>query len=457
MLKIKSGKPLKGNLSSQNELNIPGDKSISHRAALFSAMAEGESEISNFLKSKVTRAMLDGLYELGFIWEIQGTTLKISGKGILKNPPEFKDLVRKIDCGNSATTMRMLAGALPGMGKSAVLDGSQGLRKRPMTRIVKPLQQMGVPIEDKDGCAPLKISRAPIPLKSIKYSLPVASAQVKTCILLAALAAEGETTVIEPGPSRDHSERMLKTMGVEIHKISGDDISEVKEPSGGNFITRIFPPENKGLSPLRMTVPGDFSSAAFVLVAGLICQDSEIEITGLGVNPTRIGLLEVLQKMGADIKIRNQQLLNDEPVADLIVRSSRLEGMEISGLDIVRMIDEFPVFAVAAAYAEGKTRVMDAQELRYKESDRIAAICSELSKIGVQIEEKPDGFIIDGSHQVSGGDVVSYGDHRLAMSLAVAGLASQDEIRVNGAEVIEESFPDFVNIFKYLGADIQIT
>jgi 3-phosphoshikimate 1-carboxyvinyltransferase len=205
-----------------------------------------------------------------------------------------------------------------------------------------------------------------------------------------------------------------------------------------------------------MRIPGDVSSGAFIIVAGLICLDSEIKIAGLGINPTRTGILDALLKMGADITISNQRALNDEPIADLVVRSSKLEGVEISGSDVVRMIDEFPIFAVAASCADGITRVIDAEELRFKESDRISAICSELSKIGVQIDEKPDGFVIDGGQSIKGGDVVSHGDHRLAMSLAVAGLASRDGVRVSRAGVIGESFPDFVNILRSLGADVKI-
>ncbi|MFN2128688.1 MAG: 3-phosphoshikimate 1-carboxyvinyltransferase [Anaerolineales bacterium] len=455
MIRTNPGKPLQGSLGDQRDFNIPGDKSISHRAALFSALAVGESEISNFLIANVTKAMLDGLQELGFKWEFSGTTLKLAGKGIVNLPTTSGDLSSTIDCGNSATTMRLLAGALPGMGKSAVLDGSSGLRKRPMTRIVKPLKKMGVPVQDTGGCAPLIIGKPKYPLKPLNYTLPVASAQVKTCILLAALAAEGETTVYEPGPSRDHSERMLKTMGVEIYKEPRDDKRDIPVPSRDYFVTRILPPGNKRLTPLKMTIPGDISSGAFIIVAGLICPDSEIKIEGLGINPTRIGILDALLKMGADISIQNQQVLNDEPVADLVVRSSKLRGVELSGSEIVRMIDEFPIFAVAASYADGITRVKDAEELRYKESDRIAAISSELSKIGVRIEEKPDGFTIYGGYSIEGGDVDSHGDHRLAMSLAVAGLSSKEGTRVKSAEVIAESFPDFINILKFLGADVQ--
>jgi 3-phosphoshikimate 1-carboxyvinyltransferase len=429
-------------------VQVPGDKSLSHRAVLFAAMAEGESRIANFLISGVTRVMLEALTALGVKWELKGDVLTVWGRGLGGwQAPE-----RSLNCGNSATTIRLLAGALAAAGIPAVLDGSAGLRRRPMGRIVEPLQQMGVPVTASEGgAAPLALSgrQAGQALHGLNADLPVASAQVKTCLLLAALAAEGETVLREPGPSRDHTERMLGSMGVEV-------TSRVFEVDGtSRYETRLVPPKG-ALTPLDIRLPGDISAAAFLLAAGSIVAGSEIGIPGVGLNPTRTGLIDALRSMGGDITVANEGQQAGEPVGDLRVRAARLSGTQVSGPLVVRMIDEFSVFGAAAAHAEGTTVVRDAEELRYKESDRITTLCQELAKLGVETSETQDGFSIRGGRPKAGEVVHSHGDHRLAMSLAVTGLAAQGSVTIEGAEMINESFPGFVDALRGLGAEIVV-
>ncbi len=424
--------------SPHSELNIPGDKSLSHRAALFSALAVGISTIDNFLDSGVTQVMLTGLQELGIDWLLSGNTLTVHGKGLdgLSTPE------KAIYCGHSATTIRLMAGALAASGIAVTLDGSEGLRKRPMGRIIDPLRQLGVALTaSPSGTAPLVLQARPEgqKLRGGEIHLAQASAQVKTCVLLAALAAGQPLVIDEPGPSRDHSERMLKAMGVPLE-------------TQGLSIT--MQPFNGELQPLKMRLPGDISSAAFLIVAALITPNSQITLEEVGINPRRTGLLDVLQAMGAEIAITPTGENAGEPVGTLVVRSSLLHATKVSGDLVVRMIDEFPVFAVAAAFAEGKTIVAEAEELRYKESDRIRVLCEQLQKIGVDIKETTDGFIIQGQKQIPGGTAESCGDHRLAMSLAVAGLASQNGVTVNGAEMVTQSFPAFFELLKRLGVSL---
>jgi 3-phosphoshikimate 1-carboxyvinyltransferase len=441
------GRPLQGVLC------VPGDKSLSHRAALFAALAEGESRIENFLVSGVTQAMLQALTAMEVDWAWQADkkgnpqgVLVIQGRGLrgLHSP------AAALDCGNSATTMRMLAGALSAAGVTATLDGSAGLRRRPMNRIVEPLQQMGVDITATNGCAPLALRPSAFPLHPLNYTLPVASAQIKTCLLLAALAAGGPTTLVEPGPSRDHSERMLRSMGVII---TAEKSYQDGKPL---YKTSLTPPKSRVLSPLAMALPGDFSSAAFLIVAALITPGSNVTIQGVGLNSARTGLLDALLGMGADICISAQAERSGEPVGDLVVKSSHLHGTNICGEQVVRMIDEFPIFAIAAAYASGVTTVSEAAELRLKESDRIAVLCEELRKLGVQAVEHPDGFTIQGGATVQGGLIEPHGDHRLAMSLAVAGLASQAPVAIQGAQIIEESYPEFTHTLQGLGGRLVV-
>lgn len=443
---IQPGHPLTGSLPNNN-LDLPGDKSLSHRAALFAALAHGESKIGNFQVSGVTRPLLNALKQLGVIWQLEGTKLTVAGHGLQGLLPAREP----INCGNSATTLRLLAGALAAAGIPAVLDGSPGLRRRPMDRIVLPLQRMGVPIvAAENGGAPLTLTGRDKdhPLYNIQYTLPVASAQVKSCLLLAALAANGTSTLFEPGPSRDHTENMLANMGVDVTN------RKLEVETSPIYATRLTPLTTP-LKPLTFTIPGDISAAAFLIVAALITPGSQLILTNVGLNATRTGLLDALQAMGADLQVEILTHEGGEPAGKITIRYRPLKGIEVNGPLVVRMIDEFPIFAVAAAFANGTTIVRDAQELRLKESDRIAAICQELYRIGVDIQETPDGFIIHGGNPPRGGEVESHGDHRLAMSLAVAGLASQNPVSVQGAEMTAESFPDFISVLNALGCNIQ--
>lgn len=434
-VKVSPGNSLRGEIRSPL---LPGDKSISHRAILLGAMANGPSVIDNLLVAGVTRPLLAALTALGVTWKLEGTRLRVQGVGLRG----FHAPAAPLDCGNSATTIRLLAGALSASGVAATLDGTSGLRRRPMDRIVTPLQQMGVPIQSSPNhTAPLVLGEraASQQLKGIEYTLPVASAQVKSCLLIAGLGAEKTLTVHEPGPSRDHTERMLASMGAQVD-VEGHTV-------------RLTPPAN-GLQALTLTVPGDFSAAAFLIVAALITPGSEVMLRNIGLNPTRTGLLDVLLDMGGDIVFSSREQ-NGEEVGDLRVRHSRLHGAEVSGDLVVRMIDEFPIFAVAAAFAKSPTLVRNAEELRYKESDRISALCQELRSVGVEIEETPDGFSLPGKTPPCGGRADAHGDHRLAMSLAVAGLASEAPLSVTGAEMTGESFPGFLDALQKLGAYIS--
>ena len=433
-LTIHPGRPLIG------DITVPGDKSISHRTALLAALAEGHSLVENYLVSGVTMAMTGALEQLGIGLSVVGNTLQVVGHGLhgFRTPPT------SLDCGNSATTLRLLAGALAAAGIPAVLDGSDGLRRRPMDRIVTPLRKMGVPVEAAEGGhAPLRLELRAIQqgLSGGEFYLPVASAQVKSCLLLAGLSADQPLTTTEPHPSRDHTERMLTAMGVQV--LTADF---------GRRVT--LTPPRSGLRPLNMVVPGDFSAAAFLIVAALVTPGSVIRMSGVGLNPTRTGLLAALSEMGADIQVENPREQSGEPLGDLVVRHSMLHGVEVAGERVTAMIDEFPVFGVAAAYAHGRTEVSQAEELRLKESDRISALCAELRKLGAAVEEKPDGFIVDGTGGLPGGaQVGAHGDHRLAMALAVAGLAAERPSVVTGAEMMAESFPGFLDALTSLGAD----
>ena len=424
-LQIQPARRLRG------RIQVPGDKSISHRALLLGGLADGPCRVHNFLPSADCEATLRCLRALGVqIDEHSPTELTVQGVGLrgLREPEDV------LDCGGSATTMRLLAGILAGQPFLSVLTGREGLRRRPMRRIIEPLRQMGASLWGRDGdrLPPLAIRGGP--LRGIDYELPVASAQVKSCLLLAGLFAEGPTIVREPGPARDHTERMLASMGAELSV-------------NGSVIT-LTPGER--LSPMEISIPGDFSSAAFFLVAGCLVPEGEVLIEGVGLNPTRTGLLEVLRSMGADIGVENERLVGSEPVGDLFVRSSGLSATEVSGPLVVRMIDEFPALAVAATQAQGETVVRDAQELRVKESDRIEAIVSELRKLGARIEERADGFVVEGPTPLHGAVVDSRSDHRLAMALAVAGLIAEGETVIEGAECIADSFPGFERVLRSL-------
>lgn len=411
----------------RGEITVPGDKSISHRAAIFNALAEGDALVQNFLAGADCRSTLDVLSALGVRHTLDASgdapALRITGVGLrgLREPGEV------LDCGNSGTTMRLMSGVLAGQPFHSVLTGDASLRTRPMGRVTTPLREMGASIDGRDGgrLAPLSVRGGG--LRGIRYESPVASAQVKSAVLLAGLFADGATTVVEPEPSRDHTERMLAAMGARLER----EGAGVRITPGGS------------LSALSMRVPNDISAAAFWLVAGAVHPDAELRLPGVGVNPTRTGIIDVLRAMGADLAIEEERTVAGEPVADLVVRSSRLRGAVIEGALLPRLIDEVPALAVAAAFADGETVIRDAGELRVKESDRIASVAGQFAALGVQIEEQQDGMVIAGGGGVRGGGADAGGDHRLAMALAVAGLVSREGVTVGDAGCVQVSYPRF--------------
>lgn len=412
---------------------MPGDKSISHRAVLLGALGQGETQVRGWLAAGDTEASLRAIQALGVTVERHDPhTLTIHG-GELKPAQEPLNLV------NAGTGIRLLAGIAAGQPFETVLDGSEQLRRRPMRRIIGPLQMMGANINAKGGRAPLHIK--PAELHGIKYPMPVASAQVKSAVLLAGLYAKGATAVVQPGPARDHTERMLQAIGADI----AVDCNTVIVTAQGD------------LRPLNLTVPGDFSSSAFLIVAALLVPDSDVTVNGVNLNPTRTGLLDVLREMGADITVMETGLEAGEPVGTIRARYSQLKGIEIGGETVVRMIDEFPVFMVAALRAEGKTTVREAGELRVKETDRLAVMTEELTKLGALIRETDDGFRIRGPQDLTGAVVDGQDDHRVAMSLAVAGLIASGETVVTDAKCANDSFPGFAETLAKLGAEDNIT
>ena len=427
-LRLRSDRTLRG------VLTVPGDKSISHRAVMLASIAQGTSQIRNWLAAGDTEASLGAMSDLGAVIERQNkTTLTIRGGGLResKNP---------LNLMNAGTGIRLLAGLMAGQPFASVLDGSDQLRRRPMKRITAPLQQMGANIESTDGCCPLRIR--PAMLKGTRYDMPIASGQVKSAVLLAGLFADSPTTVIQPGPARDHTERMLRSLGVEI----------IEEGDDGNTIT-MFP--NQCLAPLDITVPGDASSAAFLLVAGLLVPDSDLIIKGVNLNPTRTGIIDVLNEMGADITLSELSEQAGEPIGDIRVKTSLLRGVEIGGETVVRMIDEFPILMMAATQAEGETIVRDARELRVKETDRIAVMATELRKMGAVIEERDDGFRIIGPQNLTGAQVAGHDDHRIAMSLTIAGLIAEGETVVKDAACAGDSYPGFAVALIDCGANLK--
>lgn len=418
MLKVVSQlkSPLKGSIT------IPADKSISHRAVMFSALAKGKSIIKNFSNGADCHSTLNLFKNLGIKAEfVDKSTLTIEGG-------RFISSAGPLYCGNSGTTMRLVSGILAGQKFDSILTGDASLSKRPMRRIIEPLELMGAEINSEEGHAPLSIKGST--LYGITYNSPIASAQVKSAILLAGLNAKGKTTFIEPYPSRDHTERMLKYLNAEIDG------------------TTIYPSE---LIAKAIEVVGDISSAAFFLVAGLIIRNSDFVLKNVGINPTRTGILDVITKMGGNISIINQHEVSGEPCADIrVFYTENLRGCIISGSDIPKLIDELPIIAILASQAQGETIVKDAGDLRNKESDRISCLVSELVKIGVDIEEREDGFVIRKSVLKGGAELECYHDHRLAMSFYVAGLLCENEIGINGFEWTKISFPDFENLFENL-------
>ena len=431
ILKISNSGPLIGRCS------VPGDKSISHRAVIFGSIAEGRSYIRNFLDGHDCKATMGIMRAMGVtIDEISSTQLEIQGVGLdgLQEPGGV------LDCDNSGTTMRLLAGLLSGQKFVSVLSGTAQIRGRPMARIVDPLRTMGAQLFGRQNGRYAPLTIAPSRLKAIEYQMPVASAQVKSCLLLAGLYAHGLTVVHQPGPARDHTERMLRSMDAPVIALGNTTHSERPQSP---------------LKPLSIFIPGDISSAAFLLVAASALPDSNLTILDVGINATRTGIVDALSEMGASIRRRERPHQGGEPVADLIVSGGGLRGLEFGGGQIVTMIDELPVLAVAATQAEGRTIVRDAQELRIKETDRIATTVFELKKMGAKIQETADGFIVDGPTQLSGTSVDSRGDHRLAMALAVAGLIADGETTIHNAHVSADSFPGFESTLRALDVDVQ--
>lgn len=424
--------PPTSGLSLQGTIKVPGDKSISHRALMLGAIASGETTIEGLLLGEDPRSTASCFRDMGA--EIsQLNTEKVIVKGIgLGNLQEPIDV---LNAGNSGTTLRLMLGLLASHpGRFFTVTGDHSLRSRPMSRVVNPLQQMGAQIWGRSGnsLAPLAIQGQS--LQPIHYHSPIASAQVKSCILLAGLMTEGKTTVTEPSLSRDHSERMLQAFGAKL---------EIDPET--NSVT-IWGSAN--LQGQKLIVPGDISSAAFWLVAGAIIPGSQLLIENVGINPTRTGILEALEMMGADITLENQRLVTGEPVADLRVRSGKLKACTIGGDLIPRLIDEIPILAVAAVFAEGTTIIRDAAELRVKESDRLAVMAAELNRMGAKITELPDGLEITGGTPLTGTEVDSYTDHRIAMSLAIAALNATQTTIIHRAEAAAISYPDFVTTLK---------
>lgn len=423
-LTIKPAGPLKGTIA------VPGDKSITHRAIILSALAEGDSTISTYCRGEDCLNTMRAFQAMGIQIEERPEQLRVRGKGFwgLTEPAQ------PLDCGNSGTGIRLMAGVLAGQDFFTILTGDDSIRRRPMGRVVKPLREMGAAIAGRKGgeLAPLAITGSR--LRGLTYTSPVVSAQVKSSLLLAGLYAEGVTRVSEPRRSRDHTERLFRYFGIPVQE-DGSTVSIQGRPS-------------VGWAGKPVVVPGDLSAAAFFIVGASLVPGSDVTMTSVGVNPTRTGVLEILTEMGANIQILNRRDEAGEPVADLRVRAASLHGIRIGAERIPQTIDEFPILCVAAVLAEGETTITGAGELRVKESDRIATMTTELRKMGASIEETKDGLIIQGlgamkTKRLRGAACTSYGDHRVAMSMAIAGLTAEGETKIQDTDCIETSFPGF--------------
>lgn len=420
---VSAAPPLRG------VVDLPGDKSIGHRSLILGALAHGTTRISGLSSGEDNASTLSVLRALGVDSLREGDRVWIHGRG-------FDGLVEPsapLDCGNSGTTIRMMAGVLAGRPFPATLDGDSSLRKRPMARVTEPLATLGASVETASGRPPVRIRGGG--LRPGEFVLPVASAQVKTALLLAGLQADGETTVAEPGLSRDHTERLLPVFGVEVER--PDPLS-----------VRVRGPAR--LEAACIDIPGDPSAAAFWLVAASIVPGSRLELPRVSVNPTRTGAIDVLRAMGASITLVERDAIGNEPVADIIVESAALHGTEVSGETMLRAIDEFPALAVAAAMADGETRFADGDELRVKESDRLAAMTQGLGRLGVDVREAPDGMVVRGGAGIGAGEVETYRDHRIAMAFAIAGLVSRGQVRVREAEIMAVSDPGFLRTLRRL-------
>jgi 3-phosphoshikimate 1-carboxyvinyltransferase len=416
------------------EIRIPGDKSISHRALMFGALADGVTEVSGFLPGEDCLATLHALRSMGVdIQRRDETHVRIAGVGLngLQEP------AHPLDMGNSGTAMRLFAGVLSGQSFDSTLVGDASLMRRPMERVASPLRAMGARIDTEEGYPPLKIHGGH-DLHGIEYAMPVASAQVKSAVLLAGLYAPGGTTVIEPAVTRDHTERMLGTFGWEIVRRE----ASVTVVSGGH------------LTGVNVDVPGDLSSAAFFLLAGCIAGEGEVIIDHVGLNPTRTGVLRIFELMGADIEIQEHRVKKGEPVGRIVARPSSLRGIHIPHEYVALAIDEFPVIFIAAALAEGETVISGAEELRHKESDRIRAMVEGLTQLGVEVVESPDGARITGG-SLAGGTVDSAGDHRVAMAFAVGAASASGPVRILNTENVATSFPDFTAQARQLGLQLE--
>ncbi|WP_407311063.1 3-phosphoshikimate 1-carboxyvinyltransferase [Desulfosporosinus sp. SB140] len=412
----------------EGEIRVPGDKSISHRAALMGGMAFGETHVTNFLLGQDCLSTLRCLKQLGVVWERQGTEVWIRGKGM----EAWQEPTNVLDAGNSGTTFRLMLGVLAGSPFSVTLSGDDSLRSRPMRRVTGPLKQMGASILGRSGGNMAPITMMGGQLQGQSFHTEVASAQVKSAILLAGLRANGETSVQEPSLSRDHTERMLRGFGVEV-----DSAETFVKVRGGARLTG-----------QKVFVPGDISSAAFFLVLGSLMRQGEIILPDVGINPTRTGIIDVLQAMGADIELLESSELCGEPRATLRVRPSQLKGVELGGDMIPRLIDEIPILAVAASLAEGETVIRDAAELRVKETDRIQRVAQGLNALGAKIEELPDGMRIQGQPALRGGEASSFGDHRLAMAWAIVGMLSKEGVSVEDMSAADVSYPNFIDVIK---------
>lgn len=419
----------------QGEIQVPGDKSVSHRSIMLGALAKGRTEVSGFLQGEDSLNTLRAFRAMGVpISEPQDGYLTIDGVGMhgLKAPSE------PVYLGNSGTSMRLLSGLLVAQSFDVQLQGDESLTRRPMKRVIDPLAEMGAVIESREGKPPLLI-RGGKALKGFEYRLPMASAQVKSSILLAGLYAQGETAVIEPAPTRDHTERMLQALGYEV-VCEGRRISL----KGGGTLTAT-----------KIEVPGDISSAAFFMVGASIAKEADITLKRVGVNPTRTGVIDILNLMGADIELLNERMLGGEPVADIRVRSADLKGITIPEYLVPLAIDEFPVLFIAAACAEGETVLSGAEELRVKESDRIQVMADGLQLLGVQAKPTADGIRITGCQRLGGGEINSHGDHRIAMAFSMASLRSYAELVIRDCENVNTSFPGFVELATQVGLRVE--
>ena len=426
MTRFDPSRPLRG------ALRPPADKSISHRAALIAAMSEGETRIEGYLDAADTNSTLAAVARLGAV-ALPGSALVVRGVGLRGPRPAA------IDVGNAGTLLRLLPGWLAGQSAGEwTLDGDDSIRRRPVDRIAVPLREMGADLSCREErLPPLEIRGAR--LRGIEYELPVASAQIKSCLLFAGLLADRETRIVEPLPTRDHSERMLAAAGADVRRVGRPGASTDSASSGGTVV--IQPAER--LEVERIVVPADLSSAAFFLVAGLLVAGSEILIAGVGLNPTRTGLLSILERMGARIEIAPRGEEGGEPIGDLRISASELQATEVGGAEVPLAIDELPLVALAACFAEGTTTIRDAAELRRKESDRIATVSDALNALGGRVEATDDGMVIEGAGGLRGGAIESHGDHRIAMFGAVAGLVSREGVEVAGMDAAAVSYPGF--------------